>query len=81
MEILDKCKVWVYGSRISLFQVWFWRFSSFESRLGETFPQPPFDLCPWSYPYFREGQFEETLCGNSNIASDIITPPRFWNFS
>ena len=62
--------------------MWFYRFSSVEPSLGETFPPASTGSAPMVLPHLGGGGFEETLCGNSNIASDIIKlSSRFWNFS
>ena len=65
--------VWGFESRISLCDCSFYRFSTFEPSLGRDMLPPPRDLHP-----FGEGEFQETLCGNSNNASGIIDLSLCW---
>ena len=77
-------KSWIYawfGVRITnFFSI---KFLPFSLVLAEFFGggfSPPPSFGPWLYPV-QERPFEETLCGNSNNASDIIEHLLYWNFS
>ena len=61
IKILDKCLVWGYGSRISLYLVWFLLFFFSWAKFGETCPPLPLWFAPMASPPFRGDNWGDTL--------------------